>query len=108
MAKSTRREDAGEGGHQAGRKPGAWTLVTPQEIRAFREEHEISRSRLAGALGVSSTTVQNWETNNGVAMPRLQQKVADLIKVGPGAFKGSGPGATPGGWNASAIIGPFK
>jgi DNA-binding transcriptional regulator YiaG len=72
---------------KAGRKPGKWTAVTPEEIRAFREQNEISRSRLAGALGVSSTTIQNWETGNGVAMPRLQKNVAELIKAGPSAIK---------------------
>src|SRR5689334_19794207 len=76
-----------EGGPpRGGRKPGKWTAVTPDEIRAFRQDNQISRSRLAGALGVSSTTIQNWETDNGVAMPRLQQKVADLIKAGPAAL----------------------
>lgn len=81
-----------------GRKPGKWTVVTPDEIRAFRQEHQISRSRLAGALGVSSTTIQNWETDNGVAMPRLQEKVAELLKLGPGALgtmKGQSPYGGP-------------
>lgn len=92
---------------KGGRKPGTWSTITPEEIRAFREEHQISRSRLAGALGVSSTTIQNWETHNGVAMPRLQQRVADLIKAGPSALSPVSRQTSSGGsgYDPTAVVG---
>lgn len=91
---------------RGGRKPGEWRHVTPEAIREFRQEHRISRARLAGALGVSSTSVQNWESGT-VATMRTQQQLADLIRAGPAALATirSAPG-TVGSWDPSAVLGP--
>lgn len=66
-----------------GRKPGHWTEVNPEQIRAFRQEHDVSRVRLALALGVSASTVQTWETGGGVAAPHLQKRIAEVLARGP-------------------------
>lgn len=91
---------------RGGRKPGEWRHVTPESIREFRHEHRISRARLAAALGVSSTSVQNWESGT-VATLRTQQQLADLIKAGPAALSPmrNGQGSSPG-WDPSAVLGP--
>lgn len=68
-----------------GRRPGAWTLVTPEALRTFRSENKLSRARLALMLGVSSTSVQNWETGT-VASMKIQQRLAELIAAGPSAI----------------------
>ena len=60
---------------RGGRKPGAWTLLKPTDLIGFREKNKISRARLAGALGVSSTSIQNWETGN--AVPTDKSQLAD-------------------------------
>lgn len=70
---------------RGGRRPGVWKLLTPDKLRAYREEHKISRVRLAQMLGVSSTSVQNWETGT-VATLKIQQRLAELIAAGPSAI----------------------
>lgn len=70
---------------RGGRKPGVWKLLTPEKLKAYREEHKISRVRLAQMLGVSSTSVQNWETGT-VATLKIQQRLAELIAAGPAAI----------------------
>lgn len=70
---------------RGGRKPGEWKLITPEQLRDYRSEHRISRARLAQMLGVSSTSVQNWETGT-VASMRIQQRLAELIAAGPSAI----------------------
>lgn len=70
---------------RGGRKPGEWKLVTPEQLKEYRAEHKISRARLAQMLGVSSTSVQNWETGT-VASMKIQQRLAELIAAGPAAI----------------------
>lgn len=91
MARSTSRSrSASKANHESnqparrrgGRKPGEWRLVTAEQIKAYREQHRISRARLAQTLGVSSTSVQNWETGT-VATMRIQERLAALIAAGP-------------------------
>ncbi len=75
---------------RAGRKPGVWKYVTPEQLREFRTSGQVSRARIASALGVSSTSVQNWESGRA-AMPRLQKRLAELIAAGPGALDDGAP-----------------
>ncbi|MCO5164866.1 MAG: helix-turn-helix domain-containing protein [Planctomycetes bacterium] len=60
-------------------------MLTPEKLKAFRAENRISRARLAELLGVSSTSVQNWETNT-VASMKIQERLAQLIAAGPAAI----------------------
>lgn len=83
MAKRKPGEDASR--KRAGRKPGVWKYVTPEQLREFRTSGQVSRARIASALGVSSTSVQNWEAGRA-AMPRLQKRLAELIAAGPAAL----------------------
>lgn len=69
------------GKRRGGRKPGSWTLLTPQALRGWREKHKMSRADVATTLGVSSTSIQNWETGHAVATTKMQQKLADLMKA---------------------------
>lgn len=50
---------------------------------------------LSKALGVSGTTIQNWETGRHVATHELQAKLVALMAAGRDAVEaaGSGPGA---------------
>jgi DNA-binding XRE family transcriptional regulator len=87
---------------------GSWTEVQPEQIRAFREEHTISRNMLASTLGVSATSVQNWETGLAVAMPAVQARLASIIQAGPGAIHtADGAGTRRGGGAAgvAALVG---
>lgn len=89
--KVRRAADGGQGAESAakrrrgGRKPGEWKLVMPEQLRDYRSQHKISRARLAQMLGVSSTSVQNWETGT-VASMKIQQRLAELIAAGPSAI----------------------
>jgi DNA-binding transcriptional regulator YiaG len=69
--------------NRGGRKKGSWTETSPDTIRDFRRAGRISRSRLASALGVSATSVQNWEVGLVVATPAMQKKIVELIKSSP-------------------------
>ncbi|MCW8138565.1 MAG: helix-turn-helix transcriptional regulator [Planctomycetota bacterium] len=60
-------------------------MLTPEKLKAYRAENRISRARLAELLGVSSTSVQNWETNT-VASMKIQERLAQLIAAGPAAI----------------------
>jgi len=68
-----------------GRIAGKWADVTPAEIVTFRQKNKISRAALAGALGVSSTSVQNWEGGQVVAVPKIQAKLRSVIDAGSDA-----------------------
>ncbi len=81
---ATGAADKRTGGRRGGRKPGTWKLVTPMQILAYRKEHRVSRARMAQALGVSSTSVQNWESGT-VATLQAQQRIATLIAASPAA-----------------------
>lgn len=35
--------------------------MTPDEIIAYRQKHDLSREQLAALLGVAAGTVRNWE-----------------------------------------------
>ena len=101
-----------------GRRPGAWTLVTPEALRTFRSENKLSRARLASMLGVSSTSVQNWETG-AVASLKVQQRLAELVQTGavsatpaprqePAALGGAQKGSSDTAVSATAaIVGPY-
>ncbi len=67
---------------RGGRKPGKWTWVTPGEIRAYRERTGSSRAALAQELGVSTTSVQNWESGK-VASSKIQQRLRALMDGDP-------------------------
>jgi DNA-binding transcriptional regulator YiaG len=81
---------------RAGRKPGVWKYVTPEQLKEFRTTGQVSRARIASALGVSSTSVQNWESGRA-AMPRLQKRLAELIAAGPAALDDGDPEVEGGG-----------
>lgn len=83
-----RKAPAGANGAQStrvrrgGRKPGTWTLVTPEQIRAYRDGHRVSRVRMAQMLGCSPTSVQNWEKGK-VATTKTQLQIKELIETAP-------------------------
>lgn len=104
MPKSKKPAAARKAGRgRGGRKPGTWTLVSPAELRGWREKHKMSRGSVAATLGVSSTSIQNWETGHAVATTKMQQKLADLMKApAPAAPAPSRRGATPSALNGAA------
>lgn len=78
---------------RGGRTPGKWTLLTKDQLRSFRKDAGMSRSRLAERLGVSSTSIQNWETERSVPLTRYQEQLVQLMKGGTPVATGSGRGA---------------
>lgn len=49
----------------------------------FRKDHQISRSRIATMIGVSMTSIQNWET--GVSIPDADNmaRITQIVGVEP-------------------------
>lgn len=106
MATTTEPGKTTKRARKGGRQRGTWTEVQPEQIRAFREEHAISRNMLASTLGVSATSVQNWETGMAVAMPSIQARLASIIQAGPGAIQTADGGARRGsGAGVAALVG---
>jgi DNA-binding transcriptional regulator YiaG len=68
---------------RGGRKPGVWTQVKPEQIVAYRKAQRLSRASLARALGVSSTTIQNWETGKSAATAKAQARLAEAMSGNP-------------------------
>lgn len=86
---------------RGGRQPGKWELVDPLEFRRWRDQQKLSRARVASLLGVSSTSVQNWETGNAVPSRRYQERLAELMKdpsaaTAPTARRAAGVGGGDG------------
>lgn len=67
---------------RGGRKPGKWIHLTVDTLKSYRKDAGVSRGALAKTLGVSSTSVQNWETGRSVPMKRYQMLLADLVAGG--------------------------
>lgn len=80
MAKKKSKKKTGRRG--GGRTPGAWTLLTQDALKTFRTGAKLSRSRLSELLGVSSTSVQNWETGRSVPLTRYQEQIVALMEGG--------------------------
>lgn len=79
---------------RGGRRPGSWTLLTPESLRTWRGASGMSRAALASMLEVSSTSVQNWETGNAVATTKMQQRLAELMKAPLAAASHGGKSTT--------------
>jgi DNA-binding transcriptional regulator YiaG len=106
MATTTEPGKSTKRARKGGRQRGSWTEVQPEQIRAFRDEHSISRNMLASTLGVSATSVQNWETGLAVAMPSIQAKLASIIQAGPAAIHTADGGARRGsGAGVATLVG---
>lgn len=76
---------------RGGRTPGKWTLLTKDQLRSFRKDSKLSRSALSALLGVSSSSIQNWETERSVPLTRYQEQLVELMRGGgPAAVAGNG------------------
>jgi transcriptional regulator with XRE-family HTH domain len=54
-----------------------------RRIRETRQNCGMSQSDLAAALGVSSTSVYNWEANGAHPRPPMLASIADALGVTP-------------------------
>ena len=75
---------------RGGRKPGQWEHVSQDEIKAYRAAEGISRAKLASRLGVSTTSIQNWEAGRPASI-KVQRELRDLFDGNPT----TGPAAVP-------------
>ena len=57
------------------------TVFSPETLRAFRESHNISMNVLACLLGVSNTTISNWESGRVNPRATLLSKIEALTKL---------------------------
>lgn len=95
MAKKAQRRAAaaGEG------SPRQWSIVTFEDLEAWRQQHRLPKKRVADLLGVTNSTYHNWANARAVATPTTQQKIYALIQAGPPATagpRGDGLGAHDG------------
>ncbi|MEO7327090.1 MAG: helix-turn-helix transcriptional regulator [Minicystis sp.] len=59
--------------------------MTPEEIKALRQELGCTARELAGVLGVEQDAVLAWERAELFPTKRLVGKMAELRKLGPAA-----------------------
>ena len=78
--RASRRERAES--HRGGRAPGRWEVVAPEELKRFRGARGLSRAKLAQLVGVSATSIQNWESGR-VASLKIQRRLRALIDGEP-------------------------
>jgi DNA-binding XRE family transcriptional regulator len=65
---------------RGGRKRGIWTL-SKEDFRAWRERHQMTRASVGKLLGVSATTIQNWEKGIAIPLPKHQHAIAAAMKA---------------------------
>jgi DNA-binding transcriptional regulator YiaG len=100
MKKRHRSENKRKGGRQ----PGEWKLLTPEKLVEFRQKHHISRSRLAKMLGVSATSVQNWDMGKCPPNMKFQARLVEIMAQ-PGLVTDQAPRAISGILRAAEGIG---
>lgn len=103
MPKSAKKK-----GRPGGREPGQWVHLTQDEVKSFRTTAGLSRGKLAVMLGVSSTSIQNWETGRSVPVETFQRKLRALIESGASKAPRSArrPSGSPSAETASAVTLP--
>ncbi len=53
--------------------------MTPEELKAFRDEHELTRVQVAALLDVAAGTVRNWE-QTGYGARRMPAPASLLLR----------------------------
>lgn len=82
---------------RGGRVKGVWkTGLSGDVMRQFRKDHKVSRGKMAKMLGVSSTTIQNWEVGVAVPTPKNQAELERVLKGEKIQKNGQKPKATNG------------
>jgi transcriptional regulator with XRE-family HTH domain len=74
MAKMTRRGSSAPDGRAR-----SWTVVTFEELEAWRQRQGLPKKRVADRLGVTNSTYHNWARGIAVATPATQHKIHALI-----------------------------
>jgi DNA-binding transcriptional regulator YiaG len=61
--------------------------MTPDDLRAFRDTHDLTRAQMATLLGVAPGTVRNWEQGvrnmpapTDLALRRVTRAMIDRVK----------------------------
>lgn len=60
----------------------AWTIVSFDDLEAWRQRQHLPKKRVADLLGVTNSTYHNWARGIAVATPATQQRIFDLIRGG--------------------------
>ena len=81
-AKSARKGGApkrGSGEAEGTRRKRSWSVVTYEELEAWRERESLPKKRAAELIGVTNSTYHNWARGLAVATPNTQRKIRELI-----------------------------
>ena len=75
-------------------KISAWSLLTFDELEAWRSEQKIPAIRLASLLGFSNSTYHNWKSGRAIPNESMQERLRGLIdgleEVPASATRGGG------------------
>lgn len=79
-AKTTTKKTTKSSKGRGGRTPGVWRDgLSGDAMRQYRKTNRISRSKMGKLLGVSSTTIQNWEVGVAVPTPKNQTELERVL-----------------------------
>jgi transcriptional regulator with XRE-family HTH domain len=94
---------------KAARRP-SWSVVTYEQIEAWREQQGLPKKRMATLLGVTNSTYHNWARGIAVATYNTQRKIREILDRGevpaelasaPGRGRPRGAGGNPSGNSAT-------
>lgn len=72
-----------------------WSIVTYEELDAWRAERNIPKKRMAEMVGVTNSTYHNWARGVAVATPNTQERIRALLQGESGPARGGAPEESP-------------
>jgi DNA-binding transcriptional regulator YiaG len=93
--KKTGKKPAGSSQSKAGakkkKKKPKWTLVTFKQIEARRNELGLSKTKMATLIGVTNSTLHNWQRGTTVPHESQQTKILQAMHSGPSVVPAERP-----------------
>jgi transcriptional regulator with XRE-family HTH domain len=81
VSKKKSRKPAGKkkAGKRREKRERAWTVVTFDELDAWRAERKLPKKRMAELVGVTNSTYHNWARGSAVATLNTQERIRGLM-----------------------------
>src|SRR5687768_13287757 len=92
------------GAKDRGPRGRAWTVVTFEDLEAWRQRQGLPKKRVADMLGVTNSTYHNWARKIAVATPTTQQRIHALINGGVATRALGGGAAAHDGADSEAVM----
>lgn len=77
-AKASKAKAKAKAKGSSARRP-SWSIVTYEQIEAWRTKQGLPKKRMATLLGVTNSTYHNWARGIAVATYNTQRKIRDVL-----------------------------